>query len=211
MTEFWELSFRDKQEMWGLKPTDSAISTLELFEKYGLNKILIPGFGYGRNAKIFTDNGFKVTGIEISETAINLAKKHYGDNIKVYLGSVSSMPFDQELYDGIFCYALIHLLSAEERIKLIKDCYNQLQPSGYMVFIAISKMDRRFGEGKEISKDTFETKHSVTLFFYDSGSVESEFGNYGLIDTEEINEPIKNLGDKPSQRFWQIICKKEEK
>jgi SAM-dependent methyltransferase len=53
-------------------------------KKYGLNKILIAGFGYGRNAKVFTDNGIKVTGIEISETAIDLAKKHYGDNIKVY-------------------------------------------------------------------------------------------------------------------------------
>ena len=62
------------------------------------------------------------------------------------------MPFDQELYDGIFCYALIHLLSAKERIKLIRDCYNQLKPNGYMVFVAISKMDARYGKGKEISK-----------------------------------------------------------
>lgn len=211
MTEFWESSFRDKQEMWGFEPADSAIATLELFKKHGLNKILIPGFGYGRNARIFTDNGLKVTGIEISETAIDLAKKHYGDSIKVYHGSVSSMPFDHELYDGVFCYALIHLLSAKERLKLIKDCYNQLKPNGYMVFIAISKMDARYGEGKKISKDTFETKHGVTLFFYDSGSVETEFGTYGLIEAEEINEPAKNTANKPSQRFWQIICRKEKK
>jgi SAM-dependent methyltransferase len=208
MTEFWESSFRDKQEMWGSEPADSAFKTLELFKKYGLNKILIPGFGYGRNARIFTDNGFKVTGIEISETAINLAEKHYGDTLKVHQGSVSSMPFDKEIYDGIFCYALIHLLSAKERIKLIHACYNQLRPNGYMVFIAISKMDTRYGEGKEISKDTFETTHGVSLYFYDSVSVEREFGNYGLIEAEEINEPAKNLGNKTSQKFWQITCRK---
>lgn len=211
MTEFWETSFRDKQEMWGWEPADSAIETLELFKKHGLNKILIPGFGYGRNAKIFTDDGFKVTGIEISETAIDLAKKHFGDSIKVYNDSVSSMPFDQELYDGIFCYALIHLLSAKERVKLIIDCYNQLKTNGYMVFVSISKMDFRFGQGKEISKDTFEPWTGLTLFFYDSDSIKSEFGNYGLINAEEINEPIKDLGDKPSQRFWYILCKKENR
>lgn len=77
MTEFWESSFRDKQTMWGFEPADSAISSVELFQKNGLKKILIPGFGYGRNAKIFTDNGFDVTGIEISETAIDLAKRRY--------------------------------------------------------------------------------------------------------------------------------------
>jgi len=176
-----------------------------------LKKILIPGFGYGRNAKIFTDNGFNVTGIEISETAINLAKKYYGDNIRVYHGSVNDMPFDQELYDGIYCYALIHLLSAKERIKLITDCYNQLRPNGHIVFVAISKMDTRYGEGKEIIKDTFETRHGVKLFFYDSDSVETEFGNYGLIEAKEITEPAKNIENKPSQRFLQISCRKDSR
>ncbi|MBK7030031.1 MAG: class I SAM-dependent methyltransferase [Bacteroidales bacterium] len=208
MTEFWESSFKEKQEMWGWEPADSALDTLELFKKYGLNKILIPGFGYGRNAKIFADNGFSVTGIEISETAIDIAGKHFGDRIKVHHGSVSSMPFDQEIYDGIFCYALIHLLSAAERYRLIYDCYNQLKPGGYMVFVSISKLDFRFGQGKEISKDSFETWPGVTLFFYDSESIKSEFGAYGLQDAEVINEPKVNPGNKPAQRFWFILCKK---
>jgi SAM-dependent methyltransferase len=211
MTEFWESSFIDKQEMWGLEPADSAITTLELFKKQGLKKILIPGFGYGRNAVIFTDNGFEVTGIEISETAIEISKKHYGDKLKVHHGSVSSMPFDDEIYDGIFCYGLIHLLKAKDRIKLIHDCYNQLRPGGYMVFTAISKMDAHYGEGKEIIKDTFETSHGVTLFFYDSDSVKTEFENYGLIEYEEINEPAENTGSKPSRKFQRIVCRKENK
>lgn len=80
-----------------------------------------------------------------------------------------------------------------------------------MVFVAISKMDTKYGEGNEISKDTFETKHGVTLFFYDSDSVETEFGTYGLIEAEEINEPAKKMENKPSQRFWQIVCRKENK
>jgi|GEM_PF-2813641 len=41
MTEFWESSFRDKQEMWGWKPADSAIETVALFKKNSLNKILV--------------------------------------------------------------------------------------------------------------------------------------------------------------------------
>ena len=211
MTAFWETSFRDKHEMWGWEPADSAIDTLELFKKYGLNKILIPGFGYGRNAKIFNDQGFKVTGIEISETAIDLAQKHFGDSIKVYHGSVSSMPFDQELYDGIFSYSLIHLLSEKERIKLIEDCYNQLKPNGYIVFVTISKMDFRYKQGIEVSKDTFEPWSGLTLYFYDSDSIKLDFGNCGLINTEIINEPKVDLGDKPSQRFWYIVCKKENR
>lgn len=210
MTEFWETSFRDKQEMWGWEPADSAMDAIELFKKYGLNKILIPGFGYGRNARVFCDQGFRVTGIEISETAIDLAQKHFGDSVKVHHGSVSSMPFDQELYDGVFCYALIHLLSEKERVKLIEDCYNQLKPNGYMVFVTISKADFRYKQGVEISKDTFEPWPGLTLYFYDSDSIQSDFGSFGLINAEIINEPKTDMGNKPSQRFWYIVCKKEK-
>jgi SAM-dependent methyltransferase len=207
-SEFWESSFKEKQIMWGFEPADSAIAAIDLFRKNGLNKILIPGFGYGRNAKIFNDNGFNVTGIEISQTAIDLAKKHYGESLKVYHGSVSAMPFDNELYDGIFCYALIHLLNIRERHKLIKDCYNQLSPDGYMVFVAISKEFPAFGTGKQVSKDRFETLYGVKLFFYDSYSIEKDFGKYGLIEAKMINEPLKKMENKPSQKFWQITCRK---
>lgn len=208
MTEFWELNFRDKQEMWGAEPADFAVTAFELFKRNKLSKILIPGFGYGRNARIFVDNGFTVTGIEISETAILLARKNFGDSVKIFHGSVTSMPFDNELYDGVFCYSLIHLLEKTERVKLIDDCYRQLKSGGLMVFAAISKKDAKYGEGKEIYTDTFETKHGVSLFFYDHDSIKKEFGSYGLIEPEEINEPQKNMADRPSQMLWKIVCKK---
>ena len=125
MTEFWESSFIENQTMWGFEPSDSAILTKDFFLEKKVKDILIPGIGYGRNAKVFIDNGMDVTGIEISETAIDLAKKNEL-NINIFHGSVTDMPFDNKLYDGIFCYALIHLLNKHERDKFIKDFYNQL-------------------------------------------------------------------------------------
>lgn len=209
MTEFWEASFQDKQTMWGFEPADSAVNTMELFYKNKIKEILLPGFGYGRNAQIFKDNGIEVTGIEISNTAINLAKKHYGDSVKVHHGSVTDMPFDQTKYDGIFCYALIHLLNTEERKKLIKDCYSHLHSGGLMVFVAISTNTPSFGTGTKISMNRYLTAHGVKLYYYDSMSVQAEFGHYGLEDAKEINEPAKNKGNKPSQVFWQIRCRKK--
>src|SRR6478735_10289539 len=126
MTEFWEANFIEKKEMWGFEPAHSAVLTKDFFVRESVKNILIPGIGYGRNAQIFKDNGITVTGIEISKTAIEMARKHYGPDMKIYHGSVTDMPFDKQQYDGIFCYALIHLLSSNERAKLIRDCYDQL-------------------------------------------------------------------------------------
>ncbi|MDW8802717.1 class I SAM-dependent methyltransferase [Clostridium sp. A1-XYC3] len=208
MTEFWESSFIEKQMMWGLEPADSAILAKDFFLEKKAKDILIPGIGYGRNAKIFLDNGINVTGIEISKTAIDLAKQ-MGLDTKIYHGSVTDMPFDNKLYDGIFCFALIHLLNSDEREKLIKDCYNQLKPNGHMIFTAISKKAPMYGKGKQLSKDRFEIMEGVKMFFYDSDSVKQEFGNYGLIEFGEIDEPAKNKESKPPLKFTIIKCKKE--
>lgn len=208
MAEFWESSFIEKQMMWGLEPADSAILAKDFFLEKKVKDILIPGIGYGRNAKIFLDNGINVTGIEISKTAIDLARQN-GLDIDIYHGSVTDMPFDNKLYDGIFCYALIHLLNDREREKLIKDCYSQLKPNGYMIFTTVSKKAPMFGKGKQLSKDRFEIMEGVKMFFYDSDSVKREFGKYGLIEFFEIDEPSKNRENKPPLKFTVVKCKKE--
>jgi len=208
MTEFWEASFIEKQMMWGFEPSDSAILVKDFFIEKKVKDILIPGIGYGRNAKIFLDNGINVTGIEISKTAIDLARKNELD-VRIYHGSVTDMPFDNKIYDGIFCYALIHLLNSRERKKLIEDCYNQLKPNGYMIFTAVSKNVPMFGKGKELSKDRFEIMEGVKMFFYDSNSVKQEFEKYGLIEITEIDEPNKDKENNPPFKFIVIKCKKD--
>lgn len=207
MTEFWEASFIEKQTMWGFEPADSAIIAKDFFIENNIKNILIPGIGYGRNAKIFIDNKINVTGIEISKTAIDLVTESM-NNIKIYHGSVTDMPFNNELYEGIFCYALIHLLDKSDREKFIKDCYNQLKPNGYMIFTAVSKKSPMFGVGKQLGKDLFERIEGLKMFFYDSDSIKEEFGKYGLVEFTEIDEPNKSMANKSSINFWMIKCKK---
>ncbi|MCT4476139.1 class I SAM-dependent methyltransferase [Peribacillus frigoritolerans] len=208
MTEIWESSFIENQMMWGLEPSDSAILTKDFFLEKKVKDLLIPGIGYGRNAKIFTDNGIHVTGIEISKTAIELARQNEL-NLNIFHGSVTDMPFDNKLYDGIFCYALIHLLNNRERDKFIRDCYNQLKPNGYMIFTTISKEAPMFGKGKQLGKDYFEIMEGIKMFFYDSDSIKQEFGNYGLIEFSEIVEQHKNMENKPPFKFIMVKCQKD--
>lgn len=208
MTEIWESSFIENQMMWGFEPANSAILIKDFFLEKKVKDVLIPGIGYGRNAKVFIENGINVTGIEISKTAINLAKEN-DLNISIYHGSVTDMPFDRKFYDGIFSYALIHLLNNDERDKFIKDCYNQLKPGGYMIFTTISKEAPMYGKGNKLSKDYFEIMEGMKMFFYDSDSIKEEFSKYGLMEVLEIVEPHKNAQNKPPLKFIVVKCQKE--
>lgn len=208
MDEFWEEAFKNKPIMWGEQPTTSAIETCEHFKSLGFRKILIPGFGYGRNARPFLDSGFEVAGIEISKTAIQLAYQQLGGEIKVFHGSVGDMPFDQDIYDGIFCHALIHLLRSDERKRLLTNCNAQIKSGGLMVFTTITKHASTYGVGEKLGKDLFKTKDGVELFFYDEESIKEEFGRFGLVEATIVEE---SSNGKPATKFWKIVCRKAER
>lgn len=206
MTEFWEAAFVEKQLMWGLAPARSAVLARDYFAREGIRDILLPGVGYGRNARAFLDHGMAVTGIEISGTAIELARSRLGLEIPIYHGSVANMPYDDRLYDGVFCYGLLYLLDAAGRAKLLRACHDQLAPGGYMIFTVISKTAPMYGRGPRLGEDWYEVLPGVKMYFYDPGSIEREFGPHGLLEFSNIDEPAA-IGDG-SLPFINAVCKK---
>lgn len=182
-----------------MAPTRSAILVSQRFANNSIHDVLIPGIGYGRNAQPFIDEGMKLTGIEISATAIALAKKHFKDKLTLYHGSISQMPFNANAYDGIFCHAVVHLLDSDERLRFIKSCYNQLVNSGLMIFTAITKQAPQFKKGTRLSTDRYEMYKGAGIYYYDLDAVQREFESFGLIKIEEIQE---------NQPMYLITCKK---
>ena len=211
MDEYWESKYRELESTWGFEPADSAIQTCEFFKNNRIQNILIPGVGYGRNAKIFLDSGIKVTGIEISETAIRLAKESILPDFPIHHGSVTQMPFDNQRFDGIYCFALIHLLGRNERKKFIQSCFNQLQPNGYMIFVVVSKKYGMYGTGRQLSANRFEIMKGLKVYFYDLDSAAKEFKDFGLIEVQEFDEPIKHIDNQPPLKCILVKCKQFDK
>lgn len=201
MAEFWEKAFKYKQEMWGFEPSQSTVLTSDFFAENNVKNVLIPGIGYGRNAKIFIEKGMTVAGIEISQTAIDLAYKHFGSDLTLYHGSVTEMPFDKKLYDGIYSYALIHFLDKSERKKLIQDCYNQLSDNGYMLFATVAKEAQPYVQGTCVGKDKLEIFGGLKMFFYDHETIQEEFGKAGLFEIIDVPDIYP---------FYLIKCKRDK-
>lgn len=206
--QYWEVKFKEIRTEWGFEPADSAILAKDIFMENKAKEILIPGIGYGRNAKIFLENGMNVTGIEISQTAIDLAKQENELQIDIHQGSVTEMPFDDKMYDGIFCYSLLHLFDYHERKQILQNCYNQLKTNGIMLFTIVSKKTSIYGEGKLLSEDRFELSEGLEVFFYDVESAKKEFQDFGLVDCFELDEPIKYIKNEPPLKCIFMKCRK---
>jgi SAM-dependent methyltransferase len=206
-SNFWESFFSTERTKWKFEPSDSAIYAAELFKKHNFKNILIPGVGYGRNAKPFLSQNFSLTGIEISESAINLAREN-GFTFPIHMGSVTQMPFDNKKYDGIFCYALLHLFNKSERRKFLKECYNSLTSGGLMIFTVISKESDLFTSGKYVSHDRMLMSSGLKVYFYDKENARKEFKDYPIVEIQDIDEPIKFAEDFEPMKCIMIICRK---
>ena len=148
-----------------------------------------------------------LTGIEISKTAIQLARENEF-TFPIHQASVLDMPLDNTKYDGIFCYALLHLFNKKERSTILNACYHQLNGGGYMIFVAVSTKAELFGAGKQLSENRFKINNGLQVFFYDPKAIESEFSKYNLVEYEEIDEPIKYIKNGNPLKCYIIKCKK---
>ena len=205
--EYWESKYNTEGAMWHFEPSDSAAIALSLFKTNGISNILIPGYGYGRNAKHFEEAGIEVTGIEISATAIALARAN-GLKGTIHHGSVTEMPFNDRKFGGIFCYALLHLLNKPQRKKFIQACYNQLARGGIMVFTVASRQMSYYGSGRVLSKDRFRIMNGLNVYFYDTISLQREFAGCGIVEIKTIEEPIKFMIGQEPLKLLLIICRK---
>jgi len=185
--EYWNNRFSEKGKIWGTEPSKTAIYALKLFKKYEIKKILIPGAGYGRHTKFFSANNYEVTGIEISEKGLSIARDLDSES-KLLLGSVLDMPFDDEIYDAVFCYNLLHLLLEKQRISFIEKCYNQLRNAGFAFFSVFSEQEDSYGKGVQIEENTFESKPYRPTHYFTEEDLLQHFDTFTVIETSIIEE-----------------------
>lgn len=126
---FWNKRFQNEDNIWGDYPSATAMYALEVFHQHRVRDILVPGSGYGRNTKLFSGNGFRVSGIDISAVACELAKK-FDPLTEFHNGSVLDMSFLADTYDAIYCFNTLHLFYERERAIFIGETAGRLKEGG---------------------------------------------------------------------------------
>lgn len=188
MNTFWEERFRNEGKIWGDTPSRTALHAIGLFKKAGVRTVLIPGSGYGRNAGAFHRAGFEVTGIEISATAVSLARQA-SQGIRYHHGSVLRMPFDNVLYDGIYCFNVLHLFRRNDREVFLQRCREQLRDGGVLFFAVFSDQEPSFGTGRMVEENTFESKPGREVHYYTEDELISEFRGCAILETGMVEDP----------------------
>jgi SAM-dependent methyltransferase len=184
---YWNRRFDKEGRIWGECPSRTAVRAATIFRQYGVQKLLVPGAGYGRNADYFAAEGFMVHGIEISDVAIGLAARG-AEGVTYYRGSVLDMPFSGDCYDAVYCFNVLHLFRAADRRALIGKCADQLRPGGVVYFTVFSDKEPTYGKGKKVEEHTFESKPGRPVHYFSDADLRDHFADFEILETGLVED-----------------------
>ena len=182
MRSYWNRRFSKEGRIWGECPSRTAVQAAALFRQYGVQKLLVPGAGYGRHTDYFAGEGLTVHGIEISDVAVGLAARG-GEWVTYHRGSVLDMPFSDDRYDAVYCFNVLHLFRAAERRTFIGKCVDQLRPGGVVYFTVFSEKEPTYGKGAKVEEDTFESKPGRPTHYFSETDLRDHFAAFDILET----------------------------
>lgn len=189
MSSYWENRFTNEGMIWGESPSNTVYHATEIFKNNDVKQVLVPGSGYGRNTKALSSS-FSVEGIEISQSAIDLAAQWDPKSTFIQGSVLDEAPLQNKKYDAIFCFDVLHLFLEQDRAKLIQNCYNHLSASGIMYFTCFSNEDQHNRVGKRIEEGTYEYIVGKYAHFFTEEDLLSHFSKFKVIELGTTTEVL---------------------
>lgn len=122
-------------------------------------KVLDIGCGTGKYLYALQQNGFEVEGVDSSKTAVRLARKLLGKEVRVHLEEMFDFQLRPNGYDVILSISAIHHGSKSQVKKLLEKVWSALKADG-LSFVTfpdwgVALQEKRLGELKEVSPGTY--------------------------------------------------------
>ena len=120
-------------KFWNFYSAPSYSKTLARIDLQEGSKILDLGCGTGELLKILEDRfpSSELTGIDLTEEMLAVAKQKLSDNVELLLGSATSLPFDSKSFDWVIMSNVIGHLS--DKKTALKETHRVLKNPGKIV------------------------------------------------------------------------------
>lgn len=208
-----------EKEKW-LTPSEDSIYLARKWSKEGARSILDLGCGLGRHALFFTENGFKVTAVDLSKDAIKFTKEAMQEkqiDFSCKVADMLQLPFANDAFDRVFSY---HVISHQDTVgvqKVIDEITRVLKPGGKVFLTLCSKehyafLDGRFphiDENTVLKTEGAETE--VPHFFADKRAINALFHDYTLEQVRHITDCVMGEDDSKERSHYFIEATVQKK
>lgn len=184
------------------------------WKKENKNKILDLGCGLGRNSLYFYEQGFNVTAVDGSTSAIEKFEaicKQKDYKIDVKLCDMHSLLFENSIFDAVFSFHVIYHTDSKSIKKVISEIDRVLKPGGELFVTLNSKnntsylknLNYKIDENTIIKQDGIEK--GLPHYFVNEQEAKSLLSNFEIQKLLYV-EDIKNDGSKSCHYY--ILARK---
>jgi SAM-dependent methyltransferase len=112
------------------------------FSSYGGRSLLEVGCGIGTDLLRFARGGAVVTGVDLSSTAIELAKQNFALHEitarELRVANGESLPFADAVFDVVYGHGVVQYTANAP--QLIRECHRVLRPGGEAIFMVYNRV-----------------------------------------------------------------------
>lgn len=112
------------------------------FEAYRGKEVLEVGCGIGTDLVRFGRGGASVTGVDLSQTAIDLARRNFALHDLVArdlrVANAEALPFADNSFDVVYGHGVIQYTAHPAR--LVAECHRVLRPGGQAIFMVYNRL-----------------------------------------------------------------------
>jgi len=166
---------------WNSETPPDALVTLVMSGKIRPCKTVDLGCGAGNYALYLAGQGFEVTGIDSSQTAIQIAQANARNQGTVCRFVVANLLGDMhevtDTFDFAYDWEVLHHIFPEDREKYVKNVRKILNPGATYLSVCFSETDPQFGGKGKFRK----TPVGTTLYFSSEPELRDLFSSHFAI------------------------------
>ncbi len=155
---YWDKKFAGEKYIYGKAPAKFLAKNYDYIPSGA--RVLDIGMGEGRNAVFLATKGYKVTGIDISQVAIQKARflaKEFGVRIDTIHKSMKDLKIKHGTIDAIICFYYVDR-------EIVKTLMDWLRPGGVLIFEAYSINQKTLNNMDEDDSYLLRESELLTLF-----------------------------------------------
>lgn len=112
------------------------------FSSFRGQRLLEVGCGIGTDLVRFAKGGARVTGIDLAQTAIDLARKNFElhgvEAEELRVGNGEALPYADASFDVVYGHGVVQYTS--DAPALIRECHRVLKPGGTAIFMVYNRV-----------------------------------------------------------------------
>lgn len=213
----WDSVYQSRE--WGKYPSEDIIRFVarNYYKVQDRRKIRILdiGCGTGSCSWYLAREGFSVTGIDGSATAVEILKKRFKEeNLPgdFFQGDLSSLNCDNDFFSAVIDQEALSCNSISNTKQILREVHRVLQPHG--LFFSVTFAQGSWGDGKGVPVDDYTFKDITegpcanigTVRFIPEEEVYRLYSPFEILSLEKTERTFENR--TRSIASWLITCKK---